>query len=57
MVERVLSMHEVVGSIPTSSSARFKFSFRSSAFRAPDGALGVRRCGKGRQVEDLDSEL
>ena len=57
MVERVLSMHEVVGLIPTSSSARFKFSFRSSAFRAPDGALGVRRCGKGRQVEDLDSEL
>ena len=36
MAERVLSMHEVVGSIPTSSSPKFEFSSRSSAFVAPD---------------------
>ena len=39
MVERVLCMHEVVGSIPTSSSPKFKFSSRSLAFVVPDGAL------------------
>ena len=86
LAERVLSMHEVVGSIPTSSSPKFeissrrfgfrcarhgalvflsRFGFRSArrrlscnlAFVAPDGALRVRRCGEGCQVEDLNLEL
>ena len=39
MVERVLRMHEVVGSIPTSSSPKLKFSSHSSAFVASDSAL------------------
>ena len=38
MAERVLSMHEVVGSILTSSSPRFKFSSHGPAFIAPDTA-------------------
>ena len=57
MAERVLRMHEVVGSIPTSSSPSFKFSSRASAFAAPVGALRVRRRGQGCQVGDLDLEL